>query len=62
MKIASQPQPRTDRNLFTATMSFEMDGHLVEAHISGEVQGKQMDGNISLQNAPPLSFTGSKAD
>ncbi len=49
-----------DRNSFTATMSFDMDGHAVEAHISGDVQGKQMEGSISLQNAPPLSFTGSQ--
>jgi len=51
-----------DRNSFTAKMSFDMDGHEVEAHISADVQGKQMEGSISLQNAPPLSFTAARSD
>jgi hypothetical protein len=49
-------------NTFTATLAFDIDGHAMEAHISGEVSGAQMSGSISLQNSPPLSFTGSKAE
>ena len=45
---------------FTATLSFNMDGHIMEAKISGEITGDSMSGTISLQNTPPLPFTGSK--
>lgn len=47
-------------NSFTAQLSFDMDGHVMEAHINGEVTGDQMSGTISLQNTPPLPFTGSR--
>jgi predicted Zn-dependent peptidase len=47
-------------NSFTASLSFDMDGHVMEAQIAGEVTGDQMSGTISLQNTPPLPFTGSK--
>ena len=47
-------------NSFTAQLSFDMDGHVMEAHIAGEVTGDQMSGTISLQNTPPLPFTGTK--
>lgn len=47
-------------NSFTASLSFDMDGHVMEAQIAGEVTGDQMTGTISLQNTPPLPFTGSK--
>lgn len=47
-------------NSFTATLEFNMDGHTLEAQISGEVTGDSMSGTISLQNTPPLPFTGSK--
>ncbi len=45
---------------FTAALSFEMGGQALEATIAGEVDGTQMDGSISLQDSPPLPFTGSK--
>ena len=32
----------------------------MEAQIAGELADKQMEGNISLESAPPLPFTGSK--
>lgn len=47
-------------NAFTATLAFDMDGHSMEAQITGEVNGDQINGTISLQNTPPLPFTGSK--
>lgn len=47
-------------NSFTATLSFEMGGQSLEATIAGDVDGTQMDGSISLQDSPPLPFTGTK--
>jgi hypothetical protein len=32
----------------------------MEAQIEGDVDDQQMEGSISLQNAPALPFTGSK--
>lgn len=32
----------------------------MEAQIAGEVANEQMEGSISLENTPELSFTGSK--
>ncbi len=46
---------------FSATMSFNMDGNTVEAQISGDIQDHQMEGTITLQNAPPMTFTGGKS-
>ncbi|MGH9883145.1 MAG: M16 family metallopeptidase, partial [Pyrinomonadaceae bacterium] len=46
---------------FTANLSFDMDGHAMEAQLSGEITGDEMTGTISLQNSPPLAFTGKKA-
>jgi hypothetical protein len=49
-----------DGNSVTATLSFEMGGQALEAQIAGEVDGTAMAGSISLQDSPPLPFTGSK--
>lgn len=49
-------------NQFQATLSFEMDGHSVDASISGSAQGTRLEGTISLQNLPPLSFSGSRSE
>jgi hypothetical protein len=49
-----------DGSAFSAAISFDVDGHSMEAQIEGEVSGDQMEGNITLQNAPALSFTGSR--
>jgi zinc protease len=47
-------------NEFQATVAFEMDGHSVAATIEGRAVGTGLQGTISLQNLPALSFTGSK--
>lgn len=47
-------------NSFTATLSFEMGSEGLEAQIVGEVDGKQMEGSISLQDSPQLPFTANK--
>lgn len=49
-----------DGESFAGTISFDISGHTMEAQIEGEVANEQMEGSISLQNAPALPFTGSK--
>jgi zinc protease len=49
-----------DGSSFTAALAFDIGGQQFEAHMSGEIANEQMDGTISLQNSPPLPFTGSK--
>jgi zinc protease len=49
-----------DGETFAGTVSFDVDGHAIEAQIAGEVSNEQLEGTITLQNAPPLSFTGNK--
>lgn len=48
-------------NSFAATVSFEIGGQSMAAQVAGEVDGNQMEGSISLQDTPPLSFTGLKS-
>jgi len=43
---------------FQAALAFEMEGHAVSAAINGNVEGRRLVGNISLQNLQPLPFTG----
>ena len=47
-------------NSFHTTASFEMDGHAVEAEVSGRFEGEHAEGFLKLQNAPELPFTGTK--
>ena len=47
-------------NSFTATLSFETGGQTLEAQIVGEVDGRQMEGSITLQDSPQMPFTASK--
>ena len=47
-------------NSFHVTTSLEMDGHAVEAEMSGRFDGDHTEGVLKLQNAPELPFTGSK--
>jgi zinc protease len=49
-----------DGESFAGNVSFDVDGHVIEAQIDGEVSAGSMEGTLSLQNAPPLSFTGTK--
>lgn len=49
-------------NSFQATLSFEMDGHAVDAQIQGSAEGSRMEGNITLQNLPSLQFSGSRQE
>jgi zinc protease len=49
-----------DGQSFAGTISFDISGHAMTAQIAGEVSDEGMSGNISLENAPSLPFTGSK--
>lgn len=45
---------------FSGTLSFDMEGHAMQAEIGGEINGDEMNGTVSLENTPPLPFTGSR--
>jgi zinc protease len=45
---------------FAGKIAFVIAGHAMEAHIAGEILNEQMEGSISLQNAPALPFSGSR--
>ena len=49
-----------NNNAFHATTSLEMDGHAVQAEVSGRFEGDRAEGFLKLQNSPELPFTGSK--
>ena len=49
-----------DGESFVAAISFDVAGHRMGAQIAGQVANEQMEGSITLENAPELSFTGHK--
>ena len=49
-----------NNNSFHTATSLEMDGHSVEAEISGRFEGDHTEGSLRLQNSPELPFSGSK--
>jgi len=49
-----------DGDVLTAIVSLDVAGHAIEANISAEVTDEQLEGTISLQDAPPLTFTGTR--
>ena len=49
-----------DGESFAGTISFDVAGQIMDAQIAGELDGQQMEGNVTLENAPALPFTGSK--
>ena len=51
-----------DGESFAGTISFDIAGQTMQAQIEGGVANEQMEGSISLDNAPALTFTGSKND
>jgi len=51
-----------DGESFMAIVSFDVSGLQMEAQIAGEVADHQMEGTISIQDTPPLPFTGNRAD
>ena len=51
-----------DANQFHATLSFDMDGHTIEAQIQAAVDHQRIDGSVSLQDSPPLPFAGNRTE
>jgi zinc protease len=49
-----------DGESFVGSISFDVAGHKMEAQITGELADEQMEGSISLENAPALAFTGKR--
>ena len=47
-------------NSFDATTSLDMDGHSVEVGIAARFEGNHTEGTLTLQNAPPMTFEGSR--
>ena len=51
-----------DGESFEGTISFDIAGHTMEAQIDGEMARDHMEGNITMQDTPALSFTGSRIE
>jgi hypothetical protein len=49
-----------DGESFAGAISFDVAGHKMSAQIAGEVNDEQIEGTITLENSPDLSFTGKK--
>ena len=49
-----------NNNSFHTTTSLEMDGHAVEAEVSGTFDGEHTEGFLKLAESPALPFTGTK--
>src|SRR5258705_7640605 len=49
-----------DGESFAGTISFELSGQAMEDQIPGDLHAHEMEGTISLENAPSLPFTGVK--
>jgi len=49
-----------DGESFAGAISFDVAGHKMSAQIAGEVNKDEMEGSVSLEDSPDLSFTGKK--
>jgi zinc protease len=49
-----------DGESLTAVVSLDVAGHAIEANIFAELTDNQMEGTINLQDAPALTFTGTR--
>jgi hypothetical protein len=50
-----------DGESFAGAIAFDVAGQTMEAQLAGELSDGKMEGNVTLENAPPLPFTGTKA-
>jgi zinc protease len=50
-----------DGESFAGTIAFDVAGQTMQAQIEGGIANEQMEGSISLENAPALAFTGNKS-
>lgn len=51
-----------DGDSLTAVVSLDVAGHAIEANISAELTDNQIEGTINLQDAPALTFTGTRTN
>ncbi len=51
---------KIDGDALSAIVSLDVAGHPIEANIAAEISDGQMDGTLSLQDAPALTFTGTR--
>ncbi len=51
-----------DGDSLAAIVSLDVAGHAIEANISAEITDNQIEGTISLQDAPALTFSGTRTD
>ena len=49
-----------DGESFAGTIAFDIAGQTMDAQIAGDLLAQEMEGSISLENAPALPFTGTK--
>jgi zinc protease len=49
-----------DGESFAGAIAFDVAGQTMEAQIAGDLSGGKIEGNVTLENAPPLPFTGNK--
>jgi zinc protease len=49
-----------DGESFAGTIAFDIAGQAMDAQIAGDLRAQEMEGSISLENAPALPFTGTK--
>ena len=49
-----------DGNAMTASISFDMDGQMMEGQVTATLMGDRLDGTLTLQGFPSLTFTGTK--
>jgi zinc protease len=49
-----------DGDSLSAIVSLDVAGHAIEANINAELTGNQIEGTINLQDAPALTFTGTR--
>jgi len=49
-----------DGGSLSAVVSLDVAGHAMEANINAELTGNQIEGTINLQDAPALTFTGTR--
>jgi hypothetical protein len=45
----------------SASVSFDMDGQMLQGQVSGTFQGGRLNGTLTLQGFPSLTFTGYKS-
>jgi zinc protease len=50
-----------DGESFAGTIAFDIAGQAMDAQIAGDLRAQEMEGSISLENAPALPFTGTKS-